>query len=167
MDNEQQVYAALEALDIPYEVFKHPPVFTVEDASKHWTNIPGKGCKNLFLRDNKGRHHYLVVVPDEKRVDMSSLGSEQGLGRLGFGSPERLMRFLGLTPGAVSPFGLLNDPEGAVTVLIDACLLEETQVTFHPNINTATVLLTVKDFRKFLESLKNVVSYVRIPEMKD
>lgn len=146
MQNEKQVYEALDALDIPYEVFRHPPVFTVEDANKHWIDIPGKGCKNLFLRDNKGERHFLVVVPDEKRVDIKGLGSEQGLGRLGFGSPERLMRFMGLTPGSVSPFGLMNDPEGAVTVLIDACLLEETHVTFHPNINTVTLLISVEDF---------------------
>ena len=152
MDNEQQVYEALDALAIPYEVFLHPPVFTVEEANAHWMDIPGKGCKNLFLRDNKGERHFLVVVPDHKRVDIKALGAAQGLGRLGFGSPDRLLRFLGLTPGAVSPFGLMNDPEGAVTVLIDACLLEEAQVTFHPNINTATLVLSVEDFKKFLGS---------------
>lgn len=165
MDNENQVYEALKALNIPYQVYQHPPVFTVEDASKHWLGIPGRGCKNLFLRDNKGKQHYLVIVPDEKRVDISALGSEYGLGRLGFGSPERLLRFMGLTPGSVSPFGLLNDPEGVVTVLIDACLLEEAEVTFHPNINTATLLLSVDDFKKFLGSLKNKVSFVHIPEI--
>ncbi len=167
MDNEQQVYDALDALNITYEVFRHPPVFTVEEANEHWQDIPGKGCKNLFLRDNKGERHFLVVVPDEKRVDIKALGAERGLGRLGFGSPERLQRFLGLTPGSVSPFGLLNDPKGVVTVLIDSALLEETQVTFHPNINTATLMLSVADFKKFLGSRKNTVSFVHIPEVQE
>jgi len=167
MDNEQQVYDALNALSITYEVFQHPPVFTVEDANKHWIDIPGKGCKNLFLRDNKGTKHYLLVVPDEKRVDIKAFGADLKLGRLGFGSPDRLIRFLGLTPGSVSPFGLINDPDGLVTVYIDECLLSEERVTFHPNINTATVMLSTEDFKKFLKSRKNAISFVHIPEMQD
>lgn len=167
MDNEKQVYDVLDALAVTYEVYQHPPVFTVADAEEHWINIPGKGCKNLFLRDAKGENHFLVVVPDEKRVDVKALAAERGLSRLSFGSPDRLLKYLGLTPGAVSPFGIINDPEGLVTVMVDECLMKEALVTFHPNVNTATVALSSEDFRKFLSSRKNTVLFIHIPEIQE
>ncbi len=162
--NEQKVYEALAELGIGYEVYRHAAVFTVEEANEHCADIPGMGCKNLFLKDSKGKRHFLVVVPDEKTVDIKRLGTKIGVNGLGFASPERLMKFLGLTPGSVSPFGILNDEAGGVEVLADSSLLEAEQVTFHPNINTATVVLGSKDFELFLSKKAAKYSFLRIPD---
>ena len=109
-DGPSQVYAALDALAIPYERFDHPAVFTGDDAAEHWSGIDGRGVKNLFLRNKKGNRHYLVILPIEKEADLRRLVKVIGDDRLSFGSPERLTEHLGLTPGSVSPFGLLNNP---------------------------------------------------------
>src|SRR5262245_20000643 len=119
MDPAPPVYAALDALAIGYERYEHPAVFTAEDASKYWDPIDGTQCKNLFLRNKKGDRHYLVVVEISKRVDLKDLVKLVSDDRLSFGSSERLMEQLGLTPGSVSPFGLINDARGSVRVLID------------------------------------------------
>ena len=166
MGNEELVYETLNALGLEYQVYHHEAVFTVEEANEHCKGIPGTGCKNLFLKDSKGKRHFLVVVPDEKKVDIKKLGKKIGIGSLGFASPERLMKYMNLTPGSVSPFGLINDKEGAVEVLVDKALLGEEKVTFHPNINTATVVISTVDFKKFLESLKNKIEFSIIPEME-
>src|SRR5450756_1509316 len=121
MDPAHPVYAALDALGIPYERHEHPAVFTSEEAALHWGPIQGTQCKNLFLRNKKGDRHYLVVLEISKRADLKEIVKLVGDDRLSFGSPERLMAELGLTPGSVSPFGLINDPDGSVRVLI--CLL--------------------------------------------
>jgi len=167
MDQEQRVNEALQALNISFEVHRHRPVYTVEEAEDVWAAIPGQGCKNLFLRDAKGERHFLVVVPKDKRVDIKALGAAQDLGRLSFGSPDRLMRFLGLEPGAVSPFGILNDPQGLVTVMVDQALLAADRVTFHPNVNTATLALSVADFKRFLESRPSAVRFIAVPVVSD
>lgn len=162
--NEEKVYETLKELEIPYEVFRHPAVFTVEEANEHCQGIPGMGCKNLFLKDNKGKRHFLVVVPDEKSVDIKRLGAKLEVSNLGFASPERLMKYLGLIPGSVSPFGLINDTEGAVEVLVDRVLLDAESVNFHPNVNTATIVVTVEDFKKFLAKKSKKHQFIAIPE---
>lgn len=166
MENEEIVYETLKNLEIEYQVFRHEAVFTVEEANEHCQGIPGTGCKNLFLKDSKGRRHFLVVVPDEKKVDIKKLGKKLEISSVGFASPERLLKYLNLTPGSVSPFGLINDKDGVVEVLVDRCLLSVEQVTFHPNINTATVVISSEDFKKYLSSLKNKTSFLVIPEIE-
>ena len=159
---ETAVQAALDGLSIPYERFDHPPVFTVEQAEEHWAGIDATHCKNLFLRNKKGTTHYLVIVERRKTVDIASLTTRLGEDRLSFGSPERLMRHLGLTPGSVSPFGLINDEARAVRVVLDADLERASRVGFHPNVNTATIVLAWADFRRFLSSRGNVVRVLSI-----
>src|SRR5215831_14006994 len=122
MDPAPAVYAALDALGVPYERHEHPAVFNSEDAAKYWDPIAGTQCKNLFLRNKKGDRHYLVILEISKRVDLKDLVKVVGDDRLSFGSPERLMTHLGLTPGSVSPFGLINDAAGTVRVILDADL---------------------------------------------
>lgn len=158
--DEQKVYNLLEELDISYTKYEHPPVYTVEEAEQHWGNITGAHCKNLFLRNKKGKNHYLVVVECSKRVDLKALTKRLGEDRLSFASAERLMRYLGLEPGAVSPFGLINDRDKSVVVLIDQDLKEATHVNFHPNVNTATVGITIADFEKFLARCGNSIRYL-------
>ena len=158
--DEQKVYDILGELGIPYAKHEHPPVYTVEEAERHWENITGAHCKNLFLRNKKGKNHYLVIAKSEKRVDLRALTSRLGEDRLSFASPERMMRYLGVEPGAVSPFGLINDGANAVIVVIDSDLREESHVNFHPNVNTATVGITFEGFQLFLSHCGNPVRYL-------
>jgi len=162
MDPAPPVYAALDALGIRYDRHEHPAVFTAEDAAKYWDPIPGTQCKNLFLRNKKGDRHYLVVVGINKRVDLKDLVKVVGDDRLSFGSPERLMAELGLTPGSVSPFGLLNDDDGSVRVLIDDELRGAERLIFHPNINTASVVVSWQDLERFLATRRNPVRIVSL-----
>jgi len=162
MDPAPPVYAALDELGIRYDRYEHPAVFTAEDASKYWDPIAGTQCKNLFLRNKKGDRHYLVVVEIGKRVDLKDLVKIVGDDRLSFGSPERLMAQLGLTPGSVSPFGLIHDNDGSVRVLIDQDLRGAERLIFHPNINTASVVVSWADLERFLATRRNTVRIVSL-----
>jgi Ala-tRNA(Pro) deacylase len=164
MDPASPVYAALDALGLRYDRHEHPAVFTAEDAAKYWDPIPGVQCKNLFLRNKKGDRHYLVVVEISKRVDLKDLVKIVGDDRLSFGSPERLMAELGLTPGSVSPFGLIHDDDGSVRVLIDHDLRGAERLIFHPNINTASVVVSWADLERFLATRRNSVRIVSLRE---
>ena len=159
---EARVYAVLDQLGIPYVRHEHPPVFTVEKEEQLWTDIEGLHCKNLFLRNKKGNRHYLVVAPTSKTVDLRRLNEKLGEDRLSFGSPERLIRLLGLEPGSVSPFGLINDRQKEVMVILDEELRSASRVNFHPNVNTATVGLSRQDFEKFLAWTGNSVRYFEL-----
>ena len=156
------VYVALDALQIPYDTYEHPPVFTSEDVEAHWRRIPATPVKNLFLRNKKGNREYLVIVGVEKRVDLQQLVKVIGDDRLSFGSAERLMQTLGLTPGSVSPFGLLHEGSRSLQVIIDSDLRQAARLIFHPNINTASVTIAFSDLEKFLASRGNKVRYLSV-----
>jgi Ala-tRNA(Pro) deacylase len=156
------VYSTLDAMGIKYEVHTHPPVFTAEEAAEHWARIDGAKVKNLFLRNKKGDRHYLVILEISKQADLRQLVKVVGDDRLSFGSPERLMQQLGLTPGSVSPFGLINDARHGVRVIVDEDLRRAEKLIFHPNINTASVSIGAADFERFLGSTGNVVRWVRV-----
>jgi Ala-tRNA(Pro) deacylase len=162
MDPAPAVYAALDALGIAYERYEHPAVFNAADASLYWEPIGATQCKNLFLRNKKGDRHYLVVLEISKRADLKDLVKLVGDDRLSFGSPERLMAELGLTPGSVSPFGLLNDTDGSVRVLVDHDLKGAGRLIFHPNINTASVVVSWADLEKFLDTRANTVRVITL-----
>ena len=161
-DPAPQVYSTLDALGIRYEVYTHPPVFTAEEAAEHWAGIDGAKVKNLFLRNKKGDRHYLVILEISKQADLRRLVAIVGDDRLSFGSPERLMANLGLTPGSVSPFGLIHDARRAVRVIVDQDLRGVERLIFHPNINTASVTISGPDFERFLASTGHVVKWVRV-----
>jgi len=163
MDPAPAVYAALDTLGISYERHEHPAVFNAEDAAQFWDPIPGVQCKNLFLRNKKGDRHYLVVLEISKRADLREIVKAVGDDRLSFGSPDRLMAKLGLTPGSVSPFGLINDADGSVRVLIDRDLKDAARLIFHPNINTASVVVSWADLEKFLATRTNHVRVLPFP----
>jgi Ala-tRNA(Pro) deacylase len=150
-DKEKKVYEVLKSLDIQFEVHQHPPVYTVVEAEEHWENVKGTHCKNLFVRNKKGNRHYLVILDSSKRADLKELNRQLGEDRLSFASPERMNRYLGLEPGAVSPFGLINDSGKEVQVVVDKDLRTADWVSFHPNVNTATLTLSFKDFERYLE----------------
>ena len=161
-DLESRVAARLAELAIPYTRHEHPPVATVEEAKRHWTGIDATHCKNLFLRNQKGNRHYLVVLTHSKKADLKAVAEQIGDGKLSFGSPERLMAHLGLTPGSVSPFGLINDRERGVRVILDRDLADATRLSFHPNINTVTYTVAAADFARFLDACGNAVLRVTV-----
>ncbi len=157
--SEAKVYEVLNGLGIPYVRHEHPPVFTVEQAKQHWTDLSGAHCKNLFLRNKKGNRHYLVILLTSKQADLKLLNAKLKEDRLSFGSAERLQKYLGLTPGAVSPFGLINDNKKEVIVILDQDIRRADRVNFHPNINTVTVGIGTADFERFLASTGNEVRF--------
>jgi Ala-tRNA(Pro) deacylase len=159
-ESAQPVFDALRAMGITHDTYEHPPVFNTEDVEKHWRGIPGTPVKNLFLRNKKGNHHYLVIVGVDKRVDLQQLVRIIGDDRLSFGSAERLMEKMGLTPGSVSPFGLLHEGSRDVQVIVDADLRGADRLLFHPNVNTATVTISFADFERFLATRLNRVRFL-------
>jgi Ala-tRNA(Pro) deacylase len=159
---EQRVGDYLASLGIAAERHNHPPVATVEDGEVHWAGIDATHCKNLFLRNQKGTRHYLVILMHTKRADLRAIADQIGDGKLSFASPDRLMTHLGVTPGSVSPFGLINDAEHHVRVFLDRDLKSAARVSFHPNINTATWVLAWDDCERFLGSVRNQVRYVSV-----
>jgi Ala-tRNA(Pro) deacylase len=159
---EAQVRDALVALGISFERYEHPPVATAIEADEHWAGIDAAHCKNLFLRNQKGSRHYLVIVRHQKRADLRAVADQIGDGKLSFASPERLLTHLGVTPGSVSPFGLINDASHDVRVFLDADLKAADRISFHPNINTVTIVLEFSDFERFLAARGNPVRYVTV-----
>ena len=160
-EQEQRVHDALGALGIAFTRYEHPPVATADEAEEHWAGIDATHCKNLFMRNQKGNRHYLVILKHPKRADLRSVADQIGDGKLSFGSPERLMTHLGLTPGSVSPFGLINDASNDVRVFLDHDLKSE-RISFHPNIKTVTYVLAFADFERFLATCGNPVKYIKV-----
>lgn len=159
-ETEQKVYDTLDRLEIKYERYEHPPVYTVEEAGKYWKDIKGAHAKNLFLRNNKGNRHFLVVLEQKKNADLGKLSEKLAAGKLSFASERRLMDHLGLETGAVSPYGLINDENKAVVAVIDRDLKKQESVNFHPNVNTATINISLRDFEKFLKHCGNELIYI-------
>lgn len=144
------LYSVLERLNIQYEEVSHPAVYTVEEARALGRLLDGMDCKNLFLRDGKKKHYILAVFPAPKQIDLKNLGSALELKGLGFASPDDLKSMLGLTPGSVTPFGIINDSEQKVTVVLDRDLIGN-QLLFHPNVNTKTISVSCDDLLRFIE----------------
>jgi Ala-tRNA(Pro) deacylase len=147
-----ELFAALDRLGIPHATVKHPPLFTVEQSRALRGQIPGGHTKNLFLRDKKYQL-YLVVTLEDADIDLKGLHRQLGAtGRFSFGSSNLLRELLGVEPGAVTPFGAINDTQGRVTVVLDASMMEHETLNFHPLVNTMTTSIARDDLVKFLES---------------
>ena len=147
----EQLLARLAELGIASRTVDHDAVFTVEEAKALRGELPGGHIKNLFLR-NKKEEMWLVVAEEDKRIDLKALGELLGAGKLSFGSPDRLMTYLGVLPGAVTPFSIINDKDRKVTVVLDQDLLEKNPVNCHPLVNTKTTALSPQDLLRFLEA---------------
>jgi Ala-tRNA(Pro) deacylase len=147
-----QLFAALDALGIAHPTVKHPPLFTVEQSRALRGQIPGGHTKNLFLRDKK-YELYLVVAEEDAAIDLKGLHRLLGAGgRFSFGSADLLREVLGVDPGAVTPFGTINDAQGRVTVVLDAAMMAHDTVNFHPLVNTMTTSIKRDDLVKFLRA---------------
>ncbi len=157
------IYQYLDDHDIRYERHDHPPVFTVEDVNRLVPPLPAAKTKNLFLRDGKGKRHFLVIVGAEKSVDLKALKGVLDASRLSFGSPERLMKYLGITPGSVSVFAIVNDTDKAVEVVLDESLWKSDAFQFHPLINTSTLVISQDNLGRFLEATGHKVRILDIP----
>ena len=158
------IYKVLTELGIPYARYDHPPFFTCEEADGFYseTTKGGGTCKNLFIRNRKGDRHYLVIVHSSRRVDLRHLEAVLGEKGLSLASAERLERFLGVKPGSVSPFGLVNDKNKEVVVVVERGLYTYDKLYFHPNVNTATLGISTAGFRKFMDSTGNRVIEIEI-----
>jgi Ala-tRNA(Pro) deacylase len=143
----EELLAQLSDLGIDSETIDHPPVYTVEEARQWRGNLPGSHIKNLFLR-NKKEEMWLLVVVEDKRVDLKKMGEVLGAGKLSFGSPERLMKHLGVLPGAVTPFSVINDKEGKVNA--------------HPLVNHKTTNLAFQDLVRFLEKTGHRPTFIEL-----
>lgn len=157
---ESTVHTVLDSLEregIVYILKEHPPVFTIEEMEGLELNRTAPIAKNLFLRDEKKRHYYLVVLPGRKRVDLKALRMALNSRPLSFASEEDLMSLLHLHKGAVTPLGILNDTENRVKVVVDNALLELPQIGVHPNVNTATVWLSPSALIKWIGSRGHTV----------
>ncbi len=159
--NPAKVFETLKEISVDYSEHDHPPIFTIEQSKEHWASVEGMHCKNLFLRDNKGKRHYLLCVEAHKAVDLKALGAKMGQ-RLGFASPKRLLQYLGLEPGSVSPFGLINDKDCLVQVMLDSEIQSAKLVNFHPNVNTKTLGIKPDDLEKYIQHCGHSFSYVEL-----
>lgn len=152
----EELFAALDALGIKHATVKHPPLFTVEQSRTMRGQIPGGHTKNLFLRDKK-QALYLVVALEDAEIDLKGLHRLLGAsGRFSFGSADLLAEVCGVAPGAVTPFGAINDTEARVTVVLDAAMMEHEKLNYHPLVNTMTTSIAREDLVKFLESTGHV-----------
>ncbi|HRS54306.1 MAG TPA: prolyl-tRNA synthetase associated domain-containing protein [Bacteroidales bacterium] len=156
------LYEILNKLNIKFDYYEHPPAPTVEVASKYWSNIEATHCKNLFFRNHKGDKHYLVIIDYKQTLPIKKLENKLKQGKLTFASPQRLMKYLGLNPGSVTPFGLINDINKEVYVFIDENLKNSQKISFHPCINTASIVISYDDFLKFLKWVGNPVEYIKL-----
>jgi Ala-tRNA(Pro) deacylase len=164
MRGQPELYNLFEKLSIQFEYHEHPPVATIEDAKIHWENYNSGRCKNIFLRNHKGDRHYLVILEYLRQLNMRDLEKRLRQGKLTFASDKRLKKYLGVEPGSVSPFGLINDTGKHVHLFIDQKLNEYERLTFHPNINTASLVISKTDFLKFLEYTGNTFEFIRLYE---
>ena len=157
-----QLFATLQALGIAYRTVKHPPLFTVEQSRALRGQIPGGHTKNLFLRDKK-HALYLVVAEEDAGIELKGLHRLLGAnGRFSFGSSDLLREVLGVEPGAVTPFGAINDADGRVTVVLDAALMEHDTINCHPLVNTMTTSIARGDLVKFLKSTGHIPRIERV-----
>ncbi len=159
----EKVLEKLKELNIEYKEVEHKPVFTIEDMDALGDVFEGaKICKNLFVRDQKGKRHFLIVVPEEKRVPLADLATKIGSTKLSFASEERLMKYLKLKPGAVTPLAVVNDENSAVEVIFDEELKKEKVLGVHPCVNTSTILISHDNLEKYVKANNNKLKYIKI-----
>lgn len=172
MTREETVLSYLREHDIPFTCYNHPEGKTIEEAKRWWRDDGSIHCKNIFMRNHKGNRHYLICFHCDHDLDIHDLEARlkaslqsQGLpscGKLSFASAGRMLKYLGLEPGSVSPFGLINDTEHHVHLFLDARLKEAVSLSFHPNDCRGTVVIARDDFERYLSIVGNSYEYLKL-----
>jgi Ala-tRNA(Pro) deacylase len=145
----EELFGRLDALGIAYQTYSHPPVFTVAEAAALRGSLPGGHCKSLFLKDKKGGF-WLAVMLEERRIDLKKLALRLGAPRFSFGGAADLYEVLGVRPGSVTPFALVNDIEHLVTPVLDAAMLDRNPLNYHPLSNDRTTAIASADLLRFI-----------------
>ncbi len=158
----KKVLDVLEQLEIKYEMYEHPPLPTIEIAMEYWGDIDAVHCKNIFFRNHKGNRHYLVIIKHTAQLAIHDLEKRLKQGKLSFASAKRLQRYLCVSPGSVSPFGLINDTENHVHVFLDDNLQQAQKISFHPNLNTASVVIDFRDFIRYMDWSGNDYEFIKL-----
>ena len=171
-DRQQRVLNYLREHDIPFTCYNHPEGKTIEEAKRWWKDDGSVHCKNIFMRNHKGTQHYLICFHCDHDLNIHDLETRlkaalqaQGkpsCGKLSFASPVRMMKFLGLEPGSVSPFGLINDEEHHVHLFLDAAIENAPTLSFHPNDCRGTVVISHDDFERYLKTVGNTYEYIKL-----
>ncbi len=161
LNTQEEFLNVLSQIEIEYTNHEHPAVFTVEEADMHHEGIDGVHSKNLFFKDRK-KKLVLVVTLSDKPIKIKDVGNKIGHKGLSFGKPDLLMEVLGVIPGAVTPFAVVNDEEKQVKVILDAEMMENDLLNFHPIVNTATTTINSKDLIKFMEHCKQEFEIIRL-----
>jgi Ala-tRNA(Pro) deacylase len=162
IESEAELLTFLNQAGIPYQRVEHPAVYTCEQADRYRPPLPAASTKNLFLRDRHA-HFYLLMTACEKPVDLKGLSRSIGVSKLHFGSEEQLLEKLGVTPGAVTLLGLINDDAHEIQLLVDSELWVEEHFLCHPLVNTATLLLSRVDLLHFFDLTGHAVQVVEVP----
>ena len=172
LSREETVLNFLREHDIPFTNYNHPEGKSIEEAKKWWKDDGSVHCKNLFFRNHKGNKHYLVCLHCDHDLDIHDLEHRlkaslvaQGLpscGKLSFALAERMMKYLGLEPGSVSPFGLINDTNHEVHLFLDENIKEAPLLSFHPNDCRGTVVIKREDFERYLAIVGNTYEYISL-----
>ncbi|MBQ5591377.1 MAG: prolyl-tRNA synthetase associated domain-containing protein [Clostridia bacterium] len=152
---KQKVYDFLNSQNINFDVKDHEAVYTMEEMQTAGLDKLGTICKNLFIRDQKGKKHFLITADDATHINLKDVGVKLEAGKVSFASAERLEKYLGVTTGCVSPLGILNDAEHAVTVVLDKKLVGIDRLGVHPNDNTSTLFLPFDSLVKAIEAVGN------------
>ena len=153
---EKEAYDILEQLEIAYDIIEHEPIASVKNYS---VELPGPQVKNLLLKTKKNRQYFMLLLPEEKQVDLKLLATEMGTKRLSFASSEELHDLLGLKPGEVTPIALAVDKEEKIQVVIDETVDRDDTIGFHPNVNTKTVIVRYCDFNRILDWINHPPLY--------
>ena len=164
MNGNPELYRLIEELKIDFDYYEHPAAPTVEEAVKYWKDVEATHCKNLFFRNHKGDKHYLVVLEHTRMMDIHSIERQLQQGKLSFASPQRMAKYLGVSPGSVTPLALYNDAERHVRLFLDDNLRNSRRISFHPCINTASLVMDYADFIRFIEYCGNAYEYVPLYE---
>lgn len=158
------MYECLSRLGIDFDYYEHPEAPTIEIAAQFYRGEGTVLCKNLFFRNHKGNRHYLVIMDARHNMAIHDIEHKLHQGKLTFASPERMMKYLGVKPGSVSLFGLLNDANHDVTLFVDNELRHAAKVSFHPNDNTASLVISNADMMKFIENIGNAYEFLDLYE---
>lgn len=162
MNGDPKLYQLLDELHIAYEYIEHPPAPTIEIAKQYWAGHDAQHCKNLFFRNHKGNRHYLVILNCDRDMAIHDIEKQLHQGKLSFASEARMDKYLGVKPGSVTPFGLINDTEHHVTVFLDHTLQQAERLSFHPCVNTASLIIKRDDLIRFLDYCGNEYLWMEV-----